>query len=73
MRQSALILAATAFLEAASDRSIRGNKLYDGAILGNGVVSNEPLRIYTGMLGQIGDIVMFTATARRVKELFPFP
>jgi len=31
----------------------------------------EPLRIYTGILGQIGDIVMFTATVRRLKELFP--
>jgi len=31
----------------------------------------EPLRIYTGLLGQIGDIVMFSATLRRLKELFP--
>lgn len=37
----------------------------------SGAVSLEPLRIYTGILGQIGDIVMFTATARRLKELFP--
>src|SRR5689334_16613389 len=36
-----------------------------------GTVSDEPLRIYTGILGQIGDIIMFTATARRLKELFP--
>src|SRR5579864_9506838 len=36
-----------------------------------GVVSPEPLRIYTGILGQIGDIVMFSATARRLRELFP--
>lgn len=36
-----------------------------------GVVSHAPLRIYTGILGQIGDIVMFTATARRLKELYP--
>ena len=36
-----------------------------------GVVSPAPLRIYTGLLGQIGDIIMFTATARRIKELFP--
>ncbi len=36
-----------------------------------GVVSHEPLRIYTGIQGQIGDIVMFTPTARRIKELFP--
>src|SRR5262245_39867013 len=32
----------------------------------------EPLRIYTGLLGQIGDIIAFTATVRRLKELFPF-
>lgn len=37
----------------------------------DGVVSYEPLRIYTGLLGQIGDILMFTATARRIKQLFP--
>lgn len=36
-----------------------------------GFVSTAPLRIYTGILGQIGDIVMFTPTARRLKELFP--
>jgi hypothetical protein len=35
------------------------------------VVSDAPLRIYTGMLGQIGDIVMFSAALRRMKELFP--
>jgi ADP-heptose:LPS heptosyltransferase len=29
------------------------------------------LRIYSGILGQIGDIILFTATARRLKELFP--
>jgi ADP-heptose:LPS heptosyltransferase len=39
--------------------------------LETGVVSDAPLRIYAGVLGQIGDIVMFTATARRLKELFP--
>jgi Glycosyltransferase family 9 (heptosyltransferase) len=37
----------------------------------NGIVTDAPLRIYTGILGQIGDIVMFTATVRRLKELFP--
>jgi len=31
----------------------------------------ERLRIYTGLLGQIGDIVMFSATVRRLRELFP--
>lgn len=31
----------------------------------------EPLKIYTGILGQIGDIVLFTPTARRIKQLFP--
>jgi ADP-heptose:LPS heptosyltransferase len=36
-----------------------------------GIVSPEPLRIYTGILGQIGDIIMFSATLRRLKELFP--
>src|SRR5690348_3678515 len=39
--------------------------------LPNGVVSTQPVRIYTGILGQIGDIIMFTATVRRLKELFP--
>jgi hypothetical protein len=34
-------------------------------------VTLEPLRIYTGLLGQLGDIICFTATARRIKELFP--
>lgn len=37
----------------------------------SGIVTDWPVRIYTGILGQIGDIVMFTATARRLKELFP--
>lgn len=39
--------------------------------LPTGEVSDRPLRIYTGILGQIGDIVMFTATARRIHQLFP--
>lgn len=34
-------------------------------------VPTGSLRIYTGILGQIGDIVMFTPTARRLHELFP--
>lgn len=46
--------------------------VFDTALtLESGIVSDDPLRIYTGILGQIGDIVMFTATARRLKELFP--
>jgi len=36
-----------------------------------GPVFPEPLSIYTGLLGQVGDIVMFSATLRRLKELFP--
>jgi ADP-heptose:LPS heptosyltransferase len=36
-----------------------------------GTVSMDPLRIYTGILGQIGDVVTFSATVRRLKELFP--
>jgi predicted SAM-dependent methyltransferase len=40
-------------------------------IISRQVVSTEPLRIYTGILGQIGDIVMFTPTVRRLKDLFP--
>jgi ADP-heptose:LPS heptosyltransferase len=36
-----------------------------------GVVSYDPLSIYAGILGQIGDIVMFSATVRRLRELFP--
>src|SRR5206468_4260679 len=40
-------------------------------LLPSGIVSEEPVRIYTGILGQIGDIIMFTATVRRLKELFP--
>ena len=31
----------------------------------------EPVSIYTGLLGQIGDIVMFTPTVRRIKDIFP--
>jgi ADP-heptose:LPS heptosyltransferase len=36
-----------------------------------GIVSEARLRIYTGILGQIGDVIMFTPTLRRLKELFP--
>jgi ADP-heptose:LPS heptosyltransferase len=39
--------------------------------LETGAISTQPLRIYTGILGQIGDIVMFTATVRRLRQLFP--
>lgn len=31
----------------------------------------EPVKIYAGLLGQIGDIIMFTPTLRRIKEIFP--
>lgn len=37
----------------------------------NGSVTAVRVNIYTGILGQIGDIIMFTATARRIKECFP--
>src|SRR5438067_1112190 len=36
-----------------------------------GFVTDAPISIYTGILGQIGDIVMFTPTVRRLKDLFP--
>ncbi len=36
-----------------------------------GAVSMERMKIYTGILGQIGDIVIFTPTLRRLKTLFP--
>jgi hypothetical protein len=39
--------------------------------LQSGIVTDHPVRIYTGILGQIGDIFMFSAVARRLKELFP--
>jgi len=45
--------------------------LRDFEVNPSGVVTDAPLSLYTGILGQIGDIVMFTATARRLKELFP--
>ena len=48
-----------------------GTLFHTAQYLETGVVSRQPLRIYTGILGQIGDIVMFTATARRLRELFP--
>jgi hypothetical protein len=35
------------------------------------IVSADPLRLYTGILGQIGDVVMFSATLRRLRQLFP--
>jgi len=31
----------------------------------------EHVKIYTGLLGQIGDIIMFSAAVRRIKEIFP--
>lgn len=34
-------------------------------------ISTHPFRIYAGRSGQIGDIVCFTPTARRLKQLFP--
>lgn len=36
-----------------------------------GASFDAALSIYAGQLGQVGDIVMYTATARRIKELFP--
>ncbi|MCW3051185.1 MAG: putative glycosyltransferase [Chthonomonadales bacterium] len=46
--------------------------LFETALLPTrGPVFLEPVRIYTGILGQIGDIVAFTPTVRRIKELFP--
>jgi ADP-heptose:LPS heptosyltransferase len=42
-----------------------------GQVLDTGIVSTDPVRIYTGILGQIGDIVMFTPTVRRIKQLYP--
>jgi heptosyltransferase-3 len=48
------------------------SSLFDTALLPtNGSVFTEPVRIYTGILGQIGDIIAFTPTVRRIKELFP--
>jgi hypothetical protein len=46
-------------------------ELYTGQFLESGIVSEDPVRIYTGILGQIGDIVMFTPVVRRIKQLFP--
>src|SRR5438552_18121178 len=46
--------------------------MFDTArVLDSRIVSLDPLKIYTGILGQIGDIVLFTPTARRIKQLFP--
>ncbi len=36
-----------------------------------GTTFPNPFRIYMGLLGQIGDIIGFSATVRRIKELFP--
>jgi ADP-heptose:LPS heptosyltransferase len=36
-----------------------------------GTVFPERLRIYCGLLGQIGDIIGFTATVRRIRQLYP--
>src|SRR5262249_31583585 len=44
---------------------------HTGQVQESGIVSTDPVRIYTGILGQIGDIVMFTPTVRRIKQLFP--
>jgi heptosyltransferase-3 len=32
---------------------------------------NEPVLIYCGLAGQIGDIVMYSATLRRIAQIFP--
>ncbi len=45
--------------------------LSTAGVPGPSKVFPERVRIYTGILGQIGDIVMFTATVRRIKEIFP--
>lgn len=34
-------------------------------------VERRYVRIYTGILGQYGDIVMFTAVIRKIKEIYP--
>jgi|SRR5579871_1310840 len=36
-----------------------------------GSVFAYPLRSYTGLLGQIGDIIAFSATLRRIRQLYP--
>ncbi len=36
-----------------------------------GGVYSLPLKIYTGVLGQLGDVVCFSATVRRIKQIFP--
>lgn len=41
------------------------------AIHSFGDVCPLPLRIYTGLLGQVGDVIMFSATVRRIKQIFP--
>ena len=37
----------------------------------DGIVTEAPLRIYAGLLGQIGDIIMFSSTLRRLRQLYP--
>lgn len=45
--------------------------LETAGILDSGIVSEKKLKIYAGILGQIGDIVIFSATLRRIRQLFP--
>lgn len=46
--------------------------VFDTAQLPPSVASfPEPVKIYTGLLGQVGDIIMFSATVRRIKQIFP--
>jgi ADP-heptose:LPS heptosyltransferase len=45
--------------------------LQTAQLLPSGIVSDARLKIYTGILGQLGDIILFTPTVRRIRELFP--